>query len=1162
MPVEVNDGAGRGHYGTGARSPKASKVKLTPLSSNANPRPTKRARTQKQPAADSSKVALHHEQENSNEESPLSASGTDPRLLAARIGILWPEDALYYKAEVVGYNARKHKYCVRYDDGAEEWLSLDREQFKWLCPRGKSAGADEQLKEQLNALGASNAPAGPVPAPRMPKEALRSGTDKAPQGAAAVGRRVTVYCHVDGEFYRAEVLCFDRLAKRHHVLYDDGEDEWLSLPEEHCSWQRTPRQQAAGAGAQSALSVGLKKGQAMPKGRKAIGWLISVYRLKEMAFHQGKVVGYDAASGKHLVRFEATGKLAHLLLANERVKWVFPPQLETQGGLQSAEPDASESREETQAVAPGDANGTPGGAEEDSVSQPSAPTPPDATSGQAAGWQEAQSGPPASGPTQGLAQLLPQKQQPMSPQAAQEAAAQQAAVHVVAQQPARAPETVAPAAAQGSVAGQPSALLTVQQQHAAAVQQAVTAPAAAAFALPNGFRGTGAAAASSAPANVPATYAAAVAAPVASAAALQANITCQAPALAVAPSQPVQPSQGQQPPTATPGATVAARVQVPARPASAGPPLAGLLPRTAPPSAAARPIPVPMQAPVNPAAAAAASAALQALGVAARASAAAGAAVQPQATAAAVRPLQLPGLGVLPKVAAAGPRPVQAAPALQPLASAGVAPLAAAAPGQPVAAAAGVGQAPQQQQLLLPPGLPPFLGLARPAVGAATLPAAAPVQPFANAVLAPRPTAGAAPQLQLPAAASTAAVAHSLPLQPSAQQQEQRPSTALAPLQAALAAAVAGQLQPPLPPQPAPATLQPTATAQACIAPAAPATASAASIPTAPPAAQPGAASGAQEPQEPSAAAAGAPQQLPQGQRADGYLAVRHLTALHPVWGEARLGQVDLPLTIKIVACREPPAPSEEERRAAEAATRALRSSRAARKRKAQLPALQQPGKRLAAAQEPGRPALGPPAPVQLQQQQPQLGGVGVSVPGEDAQAQQEAVDGEVELIEAMLARVAEAALVLAVDPNSMDAAEAAAHHEPEAGPLIQAPLAVTLSGALPGTVPTCSADLPQGSMSHSQRSARGGRPRGQQRNRAAAALAAGEVVQQRTGSGVGGQQAQAVKQNTVAEVLASMEIGAMDPLMSTLEADVMTLGVEDIDKLLACLPGDGLDGL
>ena len=44
------------------------------------------------------------------------------------------------------------------------------------------------------------------------------------------------------------MLAYDRSRGAHHVLYEDGEDEWLKLPAEVVSWQKGVPARPLGAG--------------------------------------------------------------------------------------------------------------------------------------------------------------------------------------------------------------------------------------------------------------------------------------------------------------------------------------------------------------------------------------------------------------------------------------------------------------------------------------------------------------------------------------------------------------------------------------------------------------------------------------------------------------------------------------------------------------------------------------------------------------------------------------------------------------------------------------------------------------------------------------------------------------------------------------------------
>lgn len=53
-----------------------------------------------------------------------------------------------------------------------------------------------------------------------------------PATEEAVGWRIAVHCRADGKQHECQVLAYDAARGQHHVLYQDGEDEWLSLADE------------------------------------------------------------------------------------------------------------------------------------------------------------------------------------------------------------------------------------------------------------------------------------------------------------------------------------------------------------------------------------------------------------------------------------------------------------------------------------------------------------------------------------------------------------------------------------------------------------------------------------------------------------------------------------------------------------------------------------------------------------------------------------------------------------------------------------------------------------------------------------------------------------------------------------------------------------------
>lgn len=51
-----------------------------------------------------------------------------------------------------------------------------------------------------------------------------------------VGRRVAVWWPAEKKFYPARVSAVDAKRGKHHVRYDDGDDEWIALSKRRCVW--------------------------------------------------------------------------------------------------------------------------------------------------------------------------------------------------------------------------------------------------------------------------------------------------------------------------------------------------------------------------------------------------------------------------------------------------------------------------------------------------------------------------------------------------------------------------------------------------------------------------------------------------------------------------------------------------------------------------------------------------------------------------------------------------------------------------------------------------------------------------------------------------------------------------------------------------------------
>lgn len=71
-----------------------------------------------------------------------------------------------------------------------------------------------------------------------------------PQGTAAVGWGLSIISHAEEVWVQGQVLSWNSRQGQHHVLYEDGEDEWLKLGEEQVRWHSSKCSVARRAGLQ------------------------------------------------------------------------------------------------------------------------------------------------------------------------------------------------------------------------------------------------------------------------------------------------------------------------------------------------------------------------------------------------------------------------------------------------------------------------------------------------------------------------------------------------------------------------------------------------------------------------------------------------------------------------------------------------------------------------------------------------------------------------------------------------------------------------------------------------------------------------------------------------------------------------------------------------
>jgi len=188
---------------------------------------------------------------------PPRGGGPEPRsaLVGCRVGIWWDGDKTYFRGTLCAYNPASGRFQVTYDDGQKEWSALEAETFHWYSPRGRSGGYRPALHAHMASLGARMIRDAPVER----REGGRPPAAAPALDAAAVGWNLGIHWGADDKFYDAHVINWDAPSRRHHVLYADGEDEWLDLSAESLAWRGRPE------GKQ--LHVGMRTGAFSPRPR-------------------------------------------------------------------------------------------------------------------------------------------------------------------------------------------------------------------------------------------------------------------------------------------------------------------------------------------------------------------------------------------------------------------------------------------------------------------------------------------------------------------------------------------------------------------------------------------------------------------------------------------------------------------------------------------------------------------------------------------------------------------------------------------------------------------------------------------------------------------------------------------------------------------------------
>jgi DNA mismatch repair protein MSH6 len=84
------------------------------------------------------------------------------------------------------------------------------------------------------------------PSPPSAMDEEEEEDDDVKDGRADVGRRIAVFWKKEKRFYAGKVAAFDAKRKKHRVLYDDGDDEWIAIQKRRVKWDEAAAAEAKG----------------------------------------------------------------------------------------------------------------------------------------------------------------------------------------------------------------------------------------------------------------------------------------------------------------------------------------------------------------------------------------------------------------------------------------------------------------------------------------------------------------------------------------------------------------------------------------------------------------------------------------------------------------------------------------------------------------------------------------------------------------------------------------------------------------------------------------------------------------------------------------------------------------------------------------------------
>jgi hypothetical protein len=238
--------------------------------------------------------------------------------------VYWEKEGTFFKGKIKRFNNADEKHQIYYDDGEIAWLDLAEQEFRYIKPRTRTSGCSTRYLKAMEKLGceqvklASNADdvrnKSGLEGTKKPVEVI---SRRAPTEEQCVSWRLSIRA-ADKLWYLGEIIAYKASNGLHLVLYDDGEDEWVDLPNELIAWHCLSKDK------KDPVFPGLDKSAEKPIQKHAIGWRVSVFWPHERSFFGGEIIGYDDEADTYQVSYH-DGELSMINLAEDKVKWIAPP---------------------------------------------------------------------------------------------------------------------------------------------------------------------------------------------------------------------------------------------------------------------------------------------------------------------------------------------------------------------------------------------------------------------------------------------------------------------------------------------------------------------------------------------------------------------------------------------------------------------------------------------------------------------------------------------------------------------------------------------------------------------------------------------------------------------------------------------------------------------